>query len=92
MEKMNFNKVSDNFQLCRHFLNIVYEEIERVAWDLFLKERETETNEVLNSLMGKEMKLILLVEGYIKFLNEEGNSKDERRVYMSRFILIAKKI
>ena len=86
-KKLNVNKVSETFDICRQLCMLVLQEIERVVIDLFITECDEDLTFLCMDSTNPSMAipLSLLYCNYINTFTSTYN----RRLYMFGFIVMA---
>ena len=86
-KNVNVNKVSESFDTCRQLCMLTLEEVKRLAIDLFMVKNEKAVKDIFESEQTDSIGL-RVSRLYIEYI-QEMNSKDNRRLYMFGFIIMA---
>ena len=82
-KRLSPSKVCDSFDLCRQLLFLMLDELDRLAWDMFVYENRIKIQTKMNSTNDDSDFLFMLVDEYLTYLRTNGgNTTDERRKYM----------
>ena len=86
-KKVNVNKVSESFDMCRQLCMLTLQEIERLSIDLFLVECEDEVSLLLSSEMSDAVgvKIASMCNMHVHNMN----SLDDQRLHFKGFITIS---
>ena len=86
-KKVNVNKVSESFDMCRQLCMLTLQEIERLSIDLFLVEYEDEVSLLLSTEISATVgvKIASMYNMYIHNMD----SLDDRRLYFKGFIIMS---
>ena len=91
-KRLTASKVCDSFDLCRQLLFLMLDELDRLAWDMFLYENRIIIQLKKNSTNDDNEFLFMLVDDYLAYLRTNSvKTTDERRKYMFYFILMGRK-
>ena len=91
-KRITASKVCDSFDLCRQLMFLMLEELDRLAWDMFLFEKKDYIKMKKEETENENEFLFVLVDEYLKYIiSKAGTTNDERRKYMFYFILIGRK-
>jgi hypothetical protein len=90
-KRLTTSKVCDSFDLCRQLMFLMLDELDRLAWDMFLCEKIKIENMTNNANNDDEF-VLALVDDYLSYLQSSAQSTtDERRKYMFYYILMGRK-
>ena len=91
-KRLTASKVCDSFDLCRQLLFLMLEEMDRLAWDMFLYEKMNMLQLKKQTIENENDFLFVLADDYLTYLKHSAcDTNDERRKYMFFFILMARK-
>jgi len=91
-KRLTSAKVCDSFDLCRQLTFLMLEELDRLAWDMYLLERKDEIESTKTSCNNDEEFLCKLAHDYLIYLKDKASTTcDERRKYVYYFMLMCRK-
>ena len=85
-KKINVNKVSESFDMCRQLCMLTLQEIERLAVDTFLVEKEKEISSLCVQNNGDVG--VVIASMYNQYIMDM-KSCDDRRLYMKGFVIMS---
>ena len=91
-KRLTSSKVCDSFDLCRQLMFLMLDELDRLAWDMFLCEKRNEIEIMKVNAINDDAFVLVLVDEYLSYLQSSAQSTtDERRKYMFYYILMGRK-
>ena len=86
-KKVNVNKVSESFDMCRQLCMLTLQETERLTIDSFLVEYEDQLSLLTNAL-NRDSIGVTIISMYNTYAHDM-ESQDDRRLYLKGFIIMS---
>lgn len=78
MEKIKSEKVCDSFDICKQLLFLMLEELEQLAWDIFLSVKKDMATKMRHDSDNDETFMYMISNEYIEFISTHSSNSTMR--------------